>query len=118
MAVNKKMHGYFLIVAEEIGCHWTTLGRRLNVPNSTIENIEHELGKSLEDRAYHVLERWYQKNGQAGATREVLGKALEAIGQKSIAEKIGYHGSHGMCVYIWLILPQVMLYCCHQQQQI
>ena len=106
MAVNAVMHEYFQTVANEIGTDWTTLGRRLNVPNSIIENIEVQR-KSLEGSAYHVLERWYQNNGQAGATREVLGKALEAIGQKSIAEKIGYHG---MCVCVWLILPEVMLY--------
>ena len=108
MAANEEMNKIFQLVSREIGGAYPTLGRQLNVRNIIIQNIQDE-NKRNEDRAYQVLERWYRENGQAGATREVLGEALEAIGQKSIAEKIDYH-MQGMCVCIWLILPQVMFY--------
>ena len=100
MAVNEKMNKIFQSVARDIGREYTTLGRELNVPIAIIENIEDE-NRRNEDRAYYVLVKWYQENGQTGATVEVLGKALEAIRKKSIAEAIGYYG---MCVCIWLIL--------------
>ena len=90
MAVNPEMNRIFQKVAREIGRKYTTLGRQLDVPNAAIENIEDE-NRRNEDRAYCVLVKWYQQNGQAGATTEVLGKALEAIRQKSIAEAIGYY---------------------------
>ena len=76
-------------VAEEIGSTWKKLGRKLNVTEAAIENIDADCRREVE-KAYQVLLKWYQERGQARATKEVLCKALVAVKKLSIAEKLGY----------------------------
>ena len=85
-----RMLEYIQTVAEEIGSTtWKKLGRKLNVTDAAIENIDEEC-RSVEEKAYKVLLKWYQERGQARATKEVLCKALVAVKKVSIAEKLGY----------------------------
>ena len=85
-----RMLEYIQTVAEEIGSTtWKTLGRKLNVTEAAIENIDAECRREVE-KAYQVLLKWYQERGQARATKEVLCKALVAVKKVSIAEKLGY----------------------------
>jgi hypothetical protein len=95
--VKAEMNKHFQLVAREIGDSWKMLGRELNISDPDINNIESDY-RHTEDKAYQVLTKWYQKNGRARATREVLGKALQAVGKTSIAEEIGFHDIvDGMC---------------------
>lgn len=86
-----KMEEHIQLVAREIGRDWRRLGRKLTFGNQSndavIQCIDEEY-KSSEEKAYQVLVRWYQANGRAGATKDVLYKALRAIGRKSVAESI------------------------------
>jgi hypothetical protein len=90
VAMNyEKVKADFQLVAREIGCSWKMLGRELNVPHPVIESIESDYIQIYE-KAYQVLMKWYEENGQARATIEVLGKALLRTNKRSIAEKIGF----------------------------
>ncbi|CAB3977179.1 receptor-interacting serine threonine- kinase 3-like isoform X1 [Paramuricea clavata] len=87
---KEEMEKHFQFVAKEIGRDWKKLGRKLKrITKAIIDNIDDEF-QSTEEKAYQVLMRWYQANGQAGATKEVLIKALQAIDKTSIAEELVY----------------------------
>jgi hypothetical protein len=97
---KEEMEKHFQFVAKEIGCDWKNLGRQLGgISEASIGNIDHE-SQRVEEKAYQVLIKWYQANGQAGATKKLLIKALQAIDKTSIAEELGYHcdPSNGTCL--------------------
>lgn len=89
-----KMEEHIQLVAREIGRDWRRLGRKLTFGNQSTEAViqcidEEYKSSGPEEKAYQVLVRWYQANGRAGATKDVLYKALREIGRKSVAESIG-----------------------------
>jgi L-lactate utilization protein LutB len=89
-----EMEKHCQFVAKEIGRDWKKLGRKLKrITKTIIENIDDEF-QSTEEKAYQVLMKWYQANGQAGATKEVLIKALQAIDKTSIVEELVLHRDH------------------------
>jgi hypothetical protein len=85
-----EMEKHFQFVAKEIGRDWKKLGRKLKgITKASIENIDEEF-QPMEEKAYQVLKKWYQANGQAGATKDELIKALQEIDKTSIAEELVY----------------------------
>jgi hypothetical protein len=99
---KEEMEKHFQFVAKEIGCDWKNLGRTLGgISEASIGNIDHEEVR-VKEKAYQVLIKWYQANGQAGATKEVLIKALQEIDKTSIAEGLVYRyhrdPSNGTCL--------------------
>ena len=85
---NARMLENIQSVAEEIGSAWQKLARKLRISEAVITNIDTEC-KRMEEKAYQALLKWYHGRGQASATKKVLCKALVAVGETIIAEKIG-----------------------------
>ena len=87
-----EMEKHFCVVAREISHHWKDLGRKLNLSNATIENIDAE-HQRMQEKASQLLMKWFEKNGRNGATKEELCKALHEIERTDIAEMICCSGT-------------------------
>ena len=74
---------------------WKTLGRRLDVRDPKLQEIDHA-HRNLSDKGYHMLKHWRQKSG-SDATYKVLSDALKdkLVQRKDLAEKYCYiNGNH------------------------
>ena len=87
-----KMEKHFDVVKREIIRDWKDLGRKLNVGNAAIENIDADYPQR-EEKAFQLLMKWFEKNGREGATKEELCKALHKIERLDIAERICCSGT-------------------------
>lgn len=85
------MEDFLNDLAEKIGPDWKSLGRKLKIPADCIESIDVENPK-VKEKAFQTLMKWYRMLGRAGATKHVLANALNAIGNKLLAEEIYSHG--------------------------
>ena len=77
-------------MGDEIGENWKKLGRRLEVSDSTIEEIN-KAHDQLSEKGYHTLKHWKQEKGSA-ATYHALCEALKhtLVQRKDLAEKFCY----------------------------
>jgi len=77
-------------LSSAIGSGWKTLGRRLELDELTIEEIDHRYVK-LPEKGYQMLFRWKQSKGSA-ATYQALCDGLqhELVKRQDLAEKFCY----------------------------
>ena len=77
-------------LGDEIAKEWIKLGRRLEVSDSTIEEIN-KAHDQLSEKGYHMLKHWKQRKGSA-ATYQALCEALQhkLVRRKDLAEKFCY----------------------------
>ena len=73
-------------VSVEIGANWRHLGAVLGLESALMNNIEKDHTECYE-RAWKVLEKWKERNGN-GATVEILINALLKIGRKDAVQKL------------------------------
>lgn len=78
-------------IAHKIGETWIKLGRRLEVEDAILEDIEQRY-KGLDERAYHTLKHWKQEKGSK-ATYQILNDALQhkVVQRKDLAEQYCYN---------------------------
>ena len=62
------------------------LGRELDLGNSTLEHIDHDM-KALKDKGFKVLMTWYERAKET-ATKDKLLYALRELPRKDIADNI------------------------------
>ena len=74
----------------DIAKNWIKLGRRLEVSDSSIEEID-KAHDQLSEKGYHMLKHWKQEKGSA-ATYQALCEALQHtfVQRKDLAEKFCY----------------------------
>ena len=74
----------------DIAKNWIKLGRRLEVSDSSIEEID-KAHDQLSEKGYHMLKHWKQEKGSA-ATYQALCDALqhELVHRKDLAEMFCY----------------------------
>ncbi|XP_028410110.1 uncharacterized protein LOC114532733 isoform X2 [Dendronephthya gigantea] len=87
------MPSILFIVAQKISTDWKHLGRKLGLNECEINAIEADNNSTCE-KAYQVLNKWFEKNGEAVATKVALCKALHGIGKTSIADIFCDHKRH------------------------
>ena len=77
-------------MGDEIANDWRKLGRRLEVSDSNIEEIN-KTHNQLSEKGYHMLKHWKQEKGSA-ATYQALCDALqhELVHRKDLAEMFCY----------------------------
>ena len=68
---------------------WKFLGRFLDVPETTIDNIETE-NKSQDERSYQVLNSW-RRSKASKATAHSLMKAVQDVGNVDAMERFDRH---------------------------
>lgn len=68
---------------------WKWLGRSLDVPETTIENIQTE-NESQDERSYQVLNYWRRTKGSE-ATVHTLMKAIEDVSVVEAMERFDRH---------------------------
>ena len=78
----------------EIAKDWIKLGRRLEVSDPNIEEID-EAHDRLSEKGYHMLKHWKQDKGSA-ATYQALCEALQhkLVQRKDLAEKFCYRNGN------------------------
>ena len=82
-------------MGKEIVENWTTLGRRLDINDPKLDEIQEAYGQQSE-RAYRMLKHWKQEKGSA-ATYHVLCDALKhkLVQRQDLAEQFCYiHGNY------------------------
>ena len=74
----------------EIGEKWIKLGRRLDVNDAELQEINHGHDQ-LSEKGYHMLKHWRQKKGSS-ATYQALCDGLKhrLVLRKDLAEKFCY----------------------------
>ena len=77
------------LVAKEMANDWKFLGRFLDVPETTINNIETE-NKSQDERSYQVLISW-SRSKASKATAHSLMKAVQDVGNVDAMERFDRH---------------------------
>ena len=77
-------------LGEEIAENWKKLGRRLDINDTKLDEIQEAYGQQSE-RAYRMLKHWKQKEGSA-ATYQALCNALEhkLVQRRDLAEQFCY----------------------------
>ena len=73
-------------ICGKVGTDWRDLGTVLRLESALMDNIEADLSECRE-RAWKVLQKWKQKNGNR-ATVEILINALNEIDRKDVVEKL------------------------------
>ena len=77
------------LVAKAMANDWKFLGRFLDVPETTINNIETE-NKSQDERSYQVLISW-SRSKASKATAHSLMKAVQDVGNVDAMERFDRH---------------------------
>lgn len=77
-------------MGSDIATYWKKLGRRLNVSDPKLEEID-QPQVNLSEKGYHMLKYWKQSKGYA-ATYQALSDALqhELVQRQDLAEKFCY----------------------------
>ena len=77
-------------MGKEISKDWIRLGRRLEVSDSDIDEID-KAQDQMSEKGYRMLKRWTQAKGSA-ATYQALCEALQHtfVQRKDLAEKFCY----------------------------
>ncbi|EDV22020.1 uncharacterized protein TRIADDRAFT_59584 [Trichoplax adhaerens] len=83
--LSANVKDYFFLVANKIGKDWSKLGKILNQSIDT-DTIKEEQTSGF-DRAYAVLNKWYNMVGRDIATSKALLEALIEIERTDIADK-------------------------------
>lgn len=73
-------------IAIDISDDWMKLARELKVKNTDINNIDNEW-RSLYEKAYQMLQKWYSKEGYYCGMEKLI-EALRNIGKNIIADEI------------------------------
>ena len=75
-------------LSSEIVTFWKHLGRKLKIPNASIEEIQSENIQypSVKEKAFQMLMVWVDRGNSV--TLSELSKALKALGKNRIAQKI------------------------------
>ena len=75
-------------LGNEIGKKWMKLGRRLEVEEPKLQDIDQRY-RQLSEKGYQMLLYWIQKKGSA-ATYQILNAALQhkLVHRKDLAERI------------------------------
>ena len=82
-------------MGDQFGQNWKKLGRRLDVPEPKLEEIDHAHNQ-ISEKAYFMLKHWKQEKGSA-ATYQALCDALEhkLVQRQDLAEQFCYiHGKY------------------------
>lgn len=74
-------------VAKELLGEWKALGRKLGLSEAEIHNISSD-NREVQEMKYQTLLHWKQKQGSQ-ATIHSLASALQDVGRKDLATKIG-----------------------------
>ena len=74
-------------LAFDIAEKWKTLGRRLNIRESLLQEIDHTIAQ-MPEKGYQMLAHWKRREGTS-ATYEALHDALvhQLVNRQDIAEK-------------------------------
>lgn len=73
-------------VADNIGTYWKRLGRKFDISEAHLQNIDDE-NRSVYERTMAVFNRWTGKAGEK-ATVGVLRRALEKIEKRDLSDKV------------------------------
>ena len=88
-------------MAQNITRDWYMLGRHLDLEDSTLTHIGHDI-RALKDKAFKVLMTWYERAPEA-TTKDKLVDALRELRRKDIADDIAdmewVTSQPGICVF-------------------
>jgi len=75
-----------LLVSQDIGSDWQSLGRQLGCSDADLDNVQHDFHDQREI-AYQMLRGWHEQCGR-DAKLTALARALVAIRRPSVAQKL------------------------------
>ena len=73
-------------IAEKIGPQWKDLGRKLEIPEAILSNINHDHNRVVE-MANEMLLTWKRNKGKNATVQKLAGK-LTDIGRRDVGENI------------------------------
>ena len=78
----------FADLSKDIVPFWKHLGRKLKIPNASIEEIQSDNVQfpGVKEKAFQMLMVWVDEQGES-ATSSELSRALKALGKKRLAQK-------------------------------